>query len=84
MYTVYDRMYGNSPAKNTVYTPYIRMYVWFSPTLYMSGTGFEVRYLRVLIRYVRVYVCVFRSLCNQLNYCPLRAAASVPFPPARR
>jgi hypothetical protein len=28
-----DRMYGKSPAKFIVYTPYIRMYVWFWPTL---------------------------------------------------
>jgi len=36
MYTVYDRMYGHSPAKNTVYTPYMRMYVRFWPTLQMG------------------------------------------------
>ena len=35
IHTVYDRMYGDFPAKNTVYTPYIRMYVWFWPTLIM-------------------------------------------------
>ena len=29
MYTVYGRMYGDFPAINTVYTTYIRMYVWF-------------------------------------------------------
>jgi len=29
-------MYGNIPVKNTVYTPYIRMYVWFRPTLAME------------------------------------------------
>jgi hypothetical protein len=33
MYTVYDRMYSNFPAKNAVYTPFIRMYIWFWPTL---------------------------------------------------
>jgi hypothetical protein len=33
MYTVYDRMYGDFPAKNTVYTPYIPINVWFWPTL---------------------------------------------------
>jgi hypothetical protein len=27
MYTVYARMYGTSPAKNTVHTLYIRVYV---------------------------------------------------------
>jgi hypothetical protein len=27
MYTVYDHMYGNSPAKDAVHSPYIRMYV---------------------------------------------------------
>ena len=25
LYTVYDRIFGDSPAKNTVYTPYIYM-----------------------------------------------------------
>jgi len=33
VYTVYDRTYGKFPVKNTVYTPHIRMYVWFWPTL---------------------------------------------------
>ena len=36
MHTVYDRMYGDFPAKNTVYTPYICMYVWFWPSLYIG------------------------------------------------
>lgn len=31
MYTyTYDHIYGNFPAKNIVYTPGKRMYVWFS------------------------------------------------------
>jgi len=33
--TVYDRMYGDFPAKNTVCTPYIPINVWFWPTLGM-------------------------------------------------
>jgi hypothetical protein len=33
MYTVYDRVYGDFPAKNTVYTLYIHLYAWFWPTL---------------------------------------------------
>jgi len=32
-HTVYGRMYGDSPAKNTVCTPYMPMNVWFWPTL---------------------------------------------------
>jgi len=36
VYTVYDRVYGKFPAKNTVYTPCICMYVWFWPTLQIS------------------------------------------------
>jgi len=39
-HTVYDRMYGDFPAKNTVYTPYIPINVWFWPTL---GIQKEVR-----------------------------------------
>ena len=35
MYTVYGRMYGDVSANNTVYTPYIRIYVWFWPTLHI-------------------------------------------------
>ena len=35
MYTVYGRMYGDFPVKNTVYTPNICIYVWFCPTLAM-------------------------------------------------
>jgi hypothetical protein len=31
--TIYDRMYGDFPAKNTVCTPYIRIIIWFWPTL---------------------------------------------------
>ena len=33
IHTVYDRMYGNVPAKSTVYTLYIPKNVWFWPTL---------------------------------------------------
>jgi len=32
-YTVYDHMYGDFPALNTVCTPYIRINIWFWPTL---------------------------------------------------
>ena len=35
MHNVYDRMHGDFPAKNTVYTPYILKNVWFWPTLVM-------------------------------------------------
>jgi len=34
IHTVYDRMYGDLPAKNAVYTPYIPINVWFWPTLH--------------------------------------------------
>jgi len=30
---VYDRMYGNFPAKITVSTPYVPIHVWFWPNL---------------------------------------------------
>jgi hypothetical protein len=33
IYTVYDRISGDFPAKSTVYTPYIPINVWFWPTL---------------------------------------------------
>jgi len=35
MYTVYDRMYGDFPAKNTACTPYRHINVCFWPTLVM-------------------------------------------------
>jgi len=35
VHTVYDRMYGDFPAKYTVYTPYIPIIVGFWPTLIM-------------------------------------------------
>jgi len=35
IYTVYDRIFGDFPAKNAVYTPYT-VYIWFWPTLHMS------------------------------------------------
>ena len=34
--TVYDRMYGDFPAENTVCTPYTPINVWFWPTLHIS------------------------------------------------
>jgi len=39
MCTVYDRMYGDFPAKNTVCTLYIPINVWFWPTLPISFTN---------------------------------------------
>ena len=30
---IYDRMFGDFPAKNTVHTPYIYIYIWFWPAL---------------------------------------------------
>jgi hypothetical protein len=35
MYSVYDRIFGGFPAKNTVYTPYI--YGSGQPYIYVSG-----------------------------------------------
>jgi hypothetical protein len=38
IYTVYAHlMYGDFPAKNAVYAPNIRAYIWFWPTLRMFG-----------------------------------------------
>jgi hypothetical protein len=34
--TVHDRMYGDFPAKNTECTPYLRLDIWFWPTLVKS------------------------------------------------
>jgi len=31
-------MYGDSPAKNTVCTPYIPIHVWLWPTLFMRDS----------------------------------------------
>jgi len=39
IHTVYDRMYGDFPAKNTVYTPYIPINEWFWPTLLCTYQG---------------------------------------------
>jgi hypothetical protein len=36
MQTVYDRMFGDSSAKNSVNTLYIPINVWFWPTLAMA------------------------------------------------
>ena len=33
LHRVYDRMYGDFPAKTTVCTPYIPINVWLRPTL---------------------------------------------------
>jgi hypothetical protein len=33
IYTAYDRLYGDFPAKNTVCTPY--MYLWLARTVYV-------------------------------------------------
>jgi hypothetical protein len=37
IYNVYDRMYGDFPAKNTACTPYVRINMWFWPTLMMCN-----------------------------------------------
>ena len=42
--TVYDRIFGDFSAKNTVYTPYI--YIWFWPTLIMAGSSQGCSYKR--------------------------------------
>jgi len=34
IYTVYDRIFVDFPAKNTVYTPYIYIYIYGSGQLY--------------------------------------------------
>jgi len=52
MYTVYDHMYGDFPVKNTVHTPYIRMYVWFWPTL-CADVYMCVPFPMHLLRHVR-------------------------------
>jgi len=36
IYTVYDCIFGDFPAINTVYTPYT-VYVWFWPTLFICS-----------------------------------------------
>ena len=42
MHTVYDRMYGDFSAYNTVYTPYIHICVWFWPTLLICHLALAV------------------------------------------
>jgi hypothetical protein len=48
MYTVYDRIVGDVPAKNTLYTPYI--YVGFWPTLGICHYSFFLeKYKNIII-----------------------------------
>jgi len=35
---MYDRAYGDFPAKNIVYTPY-HVYIWFWPTLHIGNAA---------------------------------------------
>jgi len=35
-------MYGDFPAKNTIYTPYIPINVWFRPTLHIRQIAFQI------------------------------------------
>jgi hypothetical protein len=67
MYTVYGRMYGDFPAINTVYTTYIRMYVWFWPTL----VRVSVMNTRGLKHSMRVYITL--SLTDKTCYADLHA-----------
>jgi hypothetical protein len=41
-------MYGDFPAKNTVYTPYIPINVWFWPTYVYAGRSSECASVRGL------------------------------------
>jgi len=64
-YTVYNPVYGNSPPKNTVHVPYIRMYVWFGPILHIHGI--QKVFLAGTspnIRSHTVYIYIFTILAN--------------------
>jgi len=36
VHTIYDRISGDSPVKNAVYTSYINIIIWFWPTLFIQ------------------------------------------------
>jgi len=55
--TVYDRMYGDFPAKHTVCITYIPINVWFEPTLGTERTKF-------VAVHIQAYVWVSKVLAN--------------------
>jgi len=55
IHTVYDHIFGDFPAKNSVYTPYIPINVWFWPTLIISRVGQN----RIYAPYMTVYLVIF-------------------------
>jgi len=65
MYIVYDRMYKYFPAENTVYTPYLRLYVWFWPNLHVCACVCVCMYVCACVR-VCMYVC---CVCVSLRAC---------------
>jgi len=65
-HTVYDRMYGDPPAKATVYILYVPINVWFWPTLNMShDTGFDMS----LICFSSIYECLYGTAHSLLFRC---------------
>jgi hypothetical protein len=63
MYIVYDRMYGDFPVKSIICIPYIRIIIWFWPTLCIS----DILGRKLIVKYTVMYgVCIFRCWFGQL------------------
>ena len=69
MYIVYDRKHGPFPAKNTIQTPYIRMYV----CMYGLGQRYTCADLHMCALYMPAQVGMNLQLCVCLCMCmPVR------------
>jgi len=74
-------MYGDSPAKNTVYTPYIPINVRFWPTLLMSN-GYICLRLRIAhleLRYPHLKKVHLLMKAHQLYFLLRRLAIGLHF-----
>jgi len=67
--TVYDRIYGDFPAKNTVFTPYIPLNVLLWPTLLICGwDAYKKEALTLVCHTLACNVCVM-CVCNVCVMC---------------
>jgi len=64
----YDRMYGNFPVKNAMYTPCMSVHIWFWPALVVDGV--HVRFWPALVTctYVNAYNCCRRDREKQKRH----------------
>jgi len=73
IYSVYDHISGDFPAKKTVYTPYIYIYTYmFWLTLNIHGVGqtrIDTPYVTVyLMKFLQIIPCIHRVYMHPYKY----------------